>query len=150
MHLPGANRKEVTQDCPTFLLQCLPSFLLREGFNRPFPLSTVKSTLWTHELIILHLSGIIIIIYLFLWGKIPVRATAPRGGFFAFRRFWLKITKDVHNSFEHMGRKKKNVVPSTWLWCRSGLVQSCYEGAIRLTIQLLGAWSDKLGLLTME
>ena len=41
-----------------------------------------------------------------------------------------------------MGIKKNYVVPSTRLRCRSGrsgLVQSCYERAIRLTIHLLGA-----------
>ena len=34
----------VTQDfSSTFLLRCVPSFLSREGFRRPFPSSTVKS-----------------------------------------------------------------------------------------------------------
>ena len=31
------------QDLSTFLLRCLPQFLSREGFSRPFPSSTVKS-----------------------------------------------------------------------------------------------------------
>ena len=33
----------VTQDFSTFLLRCLPPFLSREGFSRPFPWSTVES-----------------------------------------------------------------------------------------------------------
>ena len=42
-HQPGSHRRKVTQDFSTFLLRCLPSFLSREGFSRPFPSSTVKS-----------------------------------------------------------------------------------------------------------
>ena len=33
----------VAQDFSTFLLRCLPSFLSRERFSRPFPPSTVTS-----------------------------------------------------------------------------------------------------------
>ena len=33
----------VRQDFSTFLVRCLPSFLVRGGFSRPFPSSTVKS-----------------------------------------------------------------------------------------------------------
>ena len=47
-----------------------------------------------------------------------------------------------------MGIKKNYVVPFTRLRCRSGrsgLVQSCYERAIRLTIHLLGASNDDFG-----
>ena len=33
----------VTQDFSTFLLRCLPEFFSREGFDRLFPSSTVKS-----------------------------------------------------------------------------------------------------------
>ena len=41
---PGSHRRrKVTQDFSTFLLRCLPSFLSREGYSRPFPSSTVKS-----------------------------------------------------------------------------------------------------------
>ena len=86
---PGSHRK-VTQDFSSiFLLRCLPYFLSREGFSRSsflsrsFPPSTVKSNfVWspiscTNELIVLHLLGIYIYIFFFLWGKIPVRVTAP-------------------------------------------------------------------------
>ena len=44
-----------------------------------------------------------------------------------------------------MGIKKTYVVPSTRLRCRSGLVQSCYERTLRLTIHLLGVSSDEFG-----
>ena len=42
-HQPGSHRRKVTQDFSTFLLRCLPQFLWREGFSRPFSSSTVKS-----------------------------------------------------------------------------------------------------------
>ena len=47
-----------------------------------------------------------------------------------------------------MGIKKNYVVPSTRLRCRSGrsgLLQSCYERAIRVTIHLLGPSNDDFG-----
>ena len=44
-HQPGSHRRKVTQDFSSiFLLRCLPSFLSREEFSRPFPSPTVKST----------------------------------------------------------------------------------------------------------
>ena len=38
-HQPGSHRTSP----PSFYIQCLHSFLWREGFSRPFPSSTVKS-----------------------------------------------------------------------------------------------------------
>ena len=44
MYQPGSHRRKVTQDLScTFLLRCVPLFFSREGFNRSFPSSTVKS-----------------------------------------------------------------------------------------------------------
>ena len=37
------HRRKVTHNFSTFLLRCLPQFLSREGFSRPFPSSTVRS-----------------------------------------------------------------------------------------------------------
>ena len=42
-HQPGSHTGKVTKDFSTFLMRCLPYFVLREGFSRPFPSSTVKS-----------------------------------------------------------------------------------------------------------
>ena len=41
---PGSHRskRKVIHDFSIFLLRCLPSFFLREGFTRSFPSSTVK------------------------------------------------------------------------------------------------------------
>ena len=50
-------------------------FIAREGFSCPFPSLTVVSNLCTHELISSPLVGHF---FFFLWGKIPVRVTAPR------------------------------------------------------------------------
>ena len=44
-HQPGSHRRKVTQNFSTFLLRCLPSFLSRKGFSRPYPSSTVKSNI---------------------------------------------------------------------------------------------------------
>ena len=43
------------------------------------------------------------------------------------------------------GKPRTEACTSTWLRCRSGLVRSCYEAAIRLTIHLLRASSDEFG-----
>ena len=43
-HQPGSHRRKDTRGFSTFLLRCLTSFLSREGFSRPFPSSTVKSS----------------------------------------------------------------------------------------------------------
>ena len=70
----------VTQDFSTFLLRCLPWFLSREGFSRPFPSSTVRSFFFfvypwiTGTVIVLHylLGTTFQFLIYFLWGKIPV------------------------------------------------------------------------------
>ena len=64
---------------PSFCDACL-IFWHEESFSRPFPSSTAKSILCTHESIVLHLSGMVFI-YLFFKlfeRKNPVRVTAPR------------------------------------------------------------------------
>ena len=60
----GRTSRVTQEEGPTGFLH-LPSAVLalilsREGFSRPFPSSTVKSILCTHELIVLHLLGILL------------------------------------------------------------------------------------------
>ena len=74
-----SHRRKVTQDFSTFFLRCLPSFLSREGFSRPFPSSTVKSNFVYPRINRSPLVGHDFFIFYFLFFvKIPVRVTAPR------------------------------------------------------------------------
>ena len=61
------HKRKVTHDFSTFLLRCLHSFFLREGFSRSFPSSTVMPNfVYTNELVILHyLLGIFCILFIY-------------------------------------------------------------------------------------
>ena len=71
----GSHRRKVTQDfSSTFLLRCLPSFLSREGFSRPFPSSAVKSNFVYPRINRSPLVGHFLFLFLFLRGC-PIEKT---------------------------------------------------------------------------
>ena len=68
----GHTRGRSPQDFSTFLLRCLPKFLLREGFSHPRPSSTVKCRIsnFNRSPLLGHL-------FYFIFEKNPVRVAAP-------------------------------------------------------------------------
>ena len=91
---PGSHRRKVTQEFSSaFLLRCVPQLFSREGFDHPFPSSTVKSNFCTNDFIVLHSLGIFITIVLyFMVRKIPITGIELKSQRFRRLRGYLRAT----------------------------------------------------------